>query len=60
MSGLAHHWRVLHDRWDDLRAQLHGIVVPHRLRPGCNAEELSVIHQLDAAAPDFEPQGCRG
>ncbi|MBO1022700.1 hypothetical protein IPV08_22320 [Methylobacterium sp. SD274] len=51
----AHHWRVLHDRWDDLRAQLHGVVVPHRLRPGCTAEEHVEIRRLDAAAPDFEP-----
>ncbi|MCI9882181.1 MULTISPECIES: helicase-related protein [Methylobacterium] len=52
----AYHWRVLHERWDDLRAQLHGIVVPHRLRPGCTAEERDAVHRLDAAAPDFEPK----
>ena len=51
----AHHWHVLHDRWDDLRAQLHGIVVPHRLRPGCTEEERDAIRRLDAAAPNFEP-----
>lgn len=51
----AHHWRVLHERWDDLRAQLHGVVVPHRLRPGCTEEEDAEIRRLDAAAPDFEP-----
>lgn len=52
----AHHWRVLHERWDDLRAQLHGTVVPHRLRPGCSPEELDEIKRLDAAAPSFEPE----
>ncbi|CAO4132613.1 hypothetical protein [Methylorubrum extorquens] len=51
----AHHWRVLHERWDDLRAQLHGVVVPHRLRPGCTEEEHTEIRRLDAAAPNFEP-----
>lgn len=51
----AYHWRVLHERWDDLRAQLHGIVVPHRLRPGCTSEEQEEIRLLDKAAPDFEP-----
>lgn len=51
----AHHWQVLHERWDDLRAQLHGVVVPHRLRPECSEEERAGIHLLDTAAPDFEP-----
>lgn len=51
----AHQWRVLHERWDDLRAQLHGVVVPHRLRPGCTNEEHAEILRLDAAAPNFEP-----
>ena len=56
----AYHWRVLHERWDDLRAQLHGIVVPHRLRLGCTDEERAEIHRLDAAAPDFEPRPREG
>lgn len=51
----AHHWRVLHERWDDLHAQLNGIIVPHRLRPKCTDEERSEINRLDAAAPDFKP-----
>lgn len=51
----AYHWRVLHDRWDDLHAQLNGVVVPHRLRSGCTDEERSEIHRLDSAAPNFKP-----
>jgi superfamily II DNA or RNA helicase len=52
----AHHWRVLHERWDDLRAQLHGIVVPYRLREGCTEEELAQLRELDNAAPCFGPK----
>lgn len=49
-----HNWAVLRERWDDLRAQLHGIVVPSRLKfddpdSGCFADELS------KAAPSFNP-----
>ncbi|RYG94660.1 MAG: hypothetical protein EON58_15780 [Alphaproteobacteria bacterium] len=51
----AYHWRVLHDRWDDLHAQLNGVVVPHRLRSGCTDEERSEIDRLDSAAPNFKP-----
>ena len=51
----AHHWRVLHERWDDLRAQLHGVVVPYRARAGCTTEERALIRELDEAAPSFEP-----
>ena len=47
-------WRVLRDRWDDLRAQLHGIViashVAEKLMP---AEEL--INEINSAAPNFSP-----
>lgn len=51
----AHHWGVLQDRWDDLRAQLHGVVVPHSMRGACTDEELAIIRRLDAASPSFEP-----
>lgn len=51
----AHHWSVLQDRWDDLRAQLHGVVVPHTMRMGSTEEELVEIRRLDAASPNFEP-----
>ncbi|WAP70080.1 helicase-related protein [Jiella pelagia] len=51
----AHHWNVLLERWDDLRAQLHGTVVPYRERVGCAEGELAIIESLDRAAPDFFP-----
>ncbi len=51
----AHHWSILQNRWDDLRAQLHGVVVPHTMRRGCTEDEMVEIRRLDAASPDFEP-----
>lgn len=50
-----HHWLVLNERWDDLRAQLHGIVVPERLRSDLTAAEAEIARQLDEAGPNFSP-----
>ncbi|WP_225861920.1 DEAD/DEAH box helicase [Ideonella benzenivorans] len=51
-----HHWRVLRERWDDLRAQLHGEVIPPRLVGGQITErENSLLDQLKQAAPSFSP-----
>ncbi|MDR7225228.1 helicase-related protein [Aminobacter aminovorans] len=50
-----YHWGVLRERWDDLRAQLHGVIVPWRDRTGVSTEMQNVIRQLDAAGPDFSP-----
>ena len=50
-----YHWGVLSERWDDLRAQLHGIVVPQRLRSGASPAEYEIIRQLDKAGPNFSP-----
>ena len=47
-------WRVLRDRWDDLRAQLHGIVISsHVAEKLMHAEEL--INEINGAAPNFSP-----
>lgn len=45
-------WQVLQDRWDDLRAQLHGIVISPRI-----AEKYStdLISEINEAAPNFSP-----
>lgn len=47
-------WQVLHERWDDLRAQLHGIVISPRI-----AEKYSgakeMIAEINDAAPNFSP-----
>ncbi len=47
-------WQVLRDRWDDLRAQLHGMV----LSPQVAAKYVNAgatIAEINAAAPDFSP-----
>lgn len=49
-----HHWAVLRERWDDLRAQLHGIVVPTR-HAGSSMQELEILDWLSKCAPDFSP-----
>lgn len=47
-------WQVLHDRWDDLRAQLHGIVISPRIAEKYpDAEEM--IAEINGAAPNFSP-----
>jgi superfamily II DNA or RNA helicase len=47
-------WQILHDRWDDLRAQLHGIVISPRIAEKySNAEEM--IADINDAAPNFSP-----
>lgn len=51
-----HNWRVLQRRWDDLRAQLHGIVVPARERATATEEERGIICELDRCAPNFSPE----
>ncbi len=50
-----YHWKVLNERWDDLRAQLHGVIVPRRLRNGLTAEESEIARELDKNAPNFSP-----
>nr|WP_243771711.1 helicase-related protein [Burkholderia sp. D-99] len=47
-------WRVLHERWDDLRAQLHGIVVSSN-QADRHPELASWIEEINGAAPDFTP-----
>lgn len=47
-------WQVLRDRWDDLRAQLHGIVISPRIAEKyLDAKEM--IAEINAAAPNFSP-----
>ncbi len=47
-------WQVLHHRWDDLRAQLHGIVLTSRIAEKySNADELVI--EINEAAPNFSP-----
>jgi len=47
-----YNWKVLQARWDDLRSQLHGVVIPERERDEAFSE---LYDELCAAAPDFTP-----
>ncbi|BAL23462.1 helicase-related protein [Azoarcus sp. KH32C] len=47
-------WEVLRGRWDDLRAQLHGVVISPRLSESLGiAPEL--VGEINRAAPRFSP-----
>ncbi|MBR8347488.1 DEAD/DEAH box helicase [Burkholderia ambifaria] len=51
-----HNWLVLRERWDDLRAQLHGEVIPPRhVGTECTEEERALLEELECAAPNFSP-----
>lgn len=51
-----HNWNVLRERWDDLRAQLHGEAVPARLRESEDEEGRAILDEIAAARPSFSPQ----
>jgi len=51
-----HNWNVLRERWDDLRAQLHGEAVPARLRTCEDAEGRAILDEIIAARPSFSPR----
>ena len=47
-------WEVLQARWDDLRAQLHGVVISPRIAERYpHAEDL--VNEINSAAPNFSP-----
>ncbi|MDW7548159.1 DEAD/DEAH box helicase family protein [Pseudoalteromonas sp. McH1-7] len=48
-----YNWQVLHARWDELRSQLHGIILPGSERS--NGDE-ALYDKLCAVAPDFSPK----
>jgi superfamily II DNA or RNA helicase len=47
-----YNWKVLRERWDDLRAQLHGIVIPTRIA-GDDEIMISLIDEISKFAPNF-------
>ena len=49
-----HNWQVLRARWDDLRAQLHGIVIPPS-EAVVDQEHKWLIDEISEAAPSFSP-----
>jgi superfamily II DNA or RNA helicase len=55
-----HNWNVLRERWDDLRAQLHGEAVPARLRASEDAEARAILDEIEAARPNFSPPRIDG
>lgn len=54
-----HHWQVLRERWDDLRAQLHGVVIPPRLYAH-DPELQRLAEELEEVAPNFSPARQNG
>lgn len=53
----ALHWSVLETRWQNLRAQLHGEVIPPNEVTNLTAEHAAIYKQLCDAAPNFSPLG---
>lgn len=49
-------WSVLRERWDDLRAQLHGVVISPSLKQAAGLSE-DFVDNLNASAPSFSPLG---
>ena len=50
-----HQWTVLRERWSDLRAQLHGVVIPPSVS---DRDELlgQLAQEINRMAPDFSPR----
>jgi superfamily II DNA or RNA helicase len=49
-----HNWEVLRVRWDNLRAQLHGDVIPPEFAK-TNHDDQELFDEISDAAPDFSP-----
>ena len=49
-----YNWNVLRERWDDLRAQLHGVVVPARLVENDEKSE-AILKEISNCCPSFSP-----
>jgi hypothetical protein len=50
-----HNWKILQERWDDLRAQLHGVAIPSRLRACEDEEGRQLLDEIARNRPDFSP-----
>lgn len=51
-------WQVLQERWDDLRAQLHGIVISPRIAEKY-LDAVVTIAEINDAAPKFSPMSAK-
>jgi hypothetical protein len=49
-----HNWKVLRERWDNLRAQLHGDVISPEFA-NVNHEDQELFDEISNAAPNFSP-----
>lgn len=47
-------WRTLKQRWDELRAQLHGVVLTHQHSDGDEGMKF-LVDEINSAAPNFTP-----
>jgi hypothetical protein len=52
-------WEVLRTRWDDLRAQLHGVVISPRMAQEEGIPQ-AIVDEINQAAPNFRPPGLFG
>ena len=53
-----HNWQVLKARWMELRAQLHGDVLPKYANYSVTWPEIEELrNRIAAATPDFAPRG---
>lgn len=49
-----YHWTILRERWDELRAQLHGEIIPSRMTSSGQLDQ-SLLDKISQAAPHFSP-----
>lgn len=49
-----YNWKVLRERWDDLRSQLHGIVSPLSVA-AADLEQQRLFAEIAKSAPNFSP-----
>lgn len=54
-----HNWKVLRKRWDDLRSQLHGIVIPNSRIEKNDTEGQKILKKITRQTPDFSPGPAR-
>jgi len=50
-----HNWEVLKQRWDDLRAQLHGVVISSQLEKSSGIPP-EIVNAINNCAPRFHPE----
>ncbi len=48
-------WEVLRERWDDLRAQLHGVVISPLIAAGYGIPQR-IVDEINRSAPNFSPR----